>query len=242
MADHQELMQQFHTVKLKLTFEYCECKGCEGKVRKQMKKVDGIYEKSLTIDKEQGAGTLIVSGRFDKDKLIMKLLRSKKLREVDNMSVENETHIFVMVTTKPEELNRPMMMIVAVDDLGPRGMKVKGPNKKQDGKKDKGGEYTSNAKTTGVPMGGYPMHPTVPETMGFGNPYNQQQPYMPAMMMGERVAYWNCIYLPPPPPPHYIPIPKTLTLAPFEENSSRAGIFLYRLRLRSLVKILVFVQ
>ncbi|KAM1689155.1 hypothetical protein PS1_036975 [Malus domestica] len=94
MADHQELMQQFHTVKLKLTFEYCECKGCEGKVRKQMKKVDGIYEKSLTMDKEQGVGTLIVSGRFDTDKLTMKLLRSKKLREVDNMAVENETHIF----------------------------------------------------------------------------------------------------------------------------------------------------
>ncbi|TQE01054.1 hypothetical protein C1H46_013331 [Malus baccata] len=71
MADHQELMQQFHTVKLKLTFEYCECKGCEGKVRKQMKKVDGIYEKSLTIDKEQGVGTLIMSGRFDTDKLII---------------------------------------------------------------------------------------------------------------------------------------------------------------------------
>lgn len=70
----------------------------------------------------------------------------------------------VMATTKPEELNSPMMMIVAVADMGPRGMKVKDRIKKQGGKKDKEGkndkggeEHTSNAKTIGVPMGGYPM-------------------------------------------------------------------------------------
>ncbi|KAJ6766616.1 COPPER CHAPERONE putative-RELATED [Salix purpurea] len=81
---------------------HINCEGCKQKVRKLLKKIDGVYSVNIKIDHQ----LVIVSGRVDSATLIKKLVKSGKRAELWSVITKNKRN--------QEQLNTNQLQFLAI--------------------------------------------------------------------------------------------------------------------------------
>uniref|UniRef100_A0A6N2LEC8 HMA domain-containing protein n=1 Tax=Salix viminalis TaxID=40686 RepID=A0A6N2LEC8_SALVM len=96
---HDQLLEvETHYLKV-----HINCEGCKQKVRKLLKKIDGVYSVNIKIDHQ----LVIVSGRVDSATLIKKLVKSGKRAELWSVITKNKRN--------QEQLNTNQLQFLAIN-------------------------------------------------------------------------------------------------------------------------------